>query len=150
MLVGPAALAQAPALTMSVAGKSSTMSVSALKAQPRARAEVRTEQGQTSVYEGVLVGDLLARAGAPVGPGMRGTDITAYVVATAADGYTVVFSLTELNPHFTDSNIIVADTVDGGPLPDGQGPLRLIAPKDKHGTRWARQLQRLEVVSVKK
>jgi DMSO/TMAO reductase YedYZ molybdopterin-dependent catalytic subunit len=149
-LMAAAATAQEQTLTVVAGGKTTTITAAQAKSLPRARAEARTEQGTINVYEGVLMGELLARAGAPVGPGMRGTDITSYVVATSTDGYTVVFSLTEINPHFTDSHIIVADTVDGQPLPAAQGPWRVIVPKDKYGTRWARQVQKLEVISVKK
>jgi hypothetical protein len=43
------------------------------------------------------------------------------------DGYQVVFALAELDPAFTSNDIIVADTVDGRPLVDDQGPLRIVA-----------------------
>jgi len=37
-------------------------------------------------YEGVLVSELLKRAGAPSGPELRGPAVAAYVVATGNDG----------------------------------------------------------------
>ena len=46
------------------------------------------------------------------------------------------------------SEILVADTVDGGPLSENQGPLRSVVPRDKRGARSVRMLQRLEVVRL--
>jgi hypothetical protein len=50
----------------------------------------------------------------------------------------VVFSLAELDPGFTSNDIIVADTIDGKPLFEYQGPLRIVAPHDKRGARSIR------------
>src|SRR5262245_1165837 len=71
---------------------------------PRTKVEIK-EEGRTVVYEGVLVGELLKRAGAPVGSAMRGDAVATYVAATASDGYRVVFSLAELDPEFTGSTV---------------------------------------------
>ena len=71
-------------------------------------------------------------------------------VASAKDGYQVVFSLAELDPALTSNDIIIADTVDGQPLFDYQGPLRIVAPRDKRGARSIRMLQRLDVVRLRK
>ena len=79
------------------------------------------------------MGELLKRAGAPVGRDLSGKAVATYVRATAKDGYQVVFSLAELDPGFTSNDIIVADTIDGKPLFDYQGPLRIVAPHDKQG-----------------
>ena len=72
------------------------------------------------------------------------------LVASASDGYQVVFSLAELDPGFTSNDIIVADTLDGKALFAYQGPLRIIAPKDSRAARSVRMLQRLDVVRLKK
>jgi DMSO/TMAO reductase YedYZ molybdopterin-dependent catalytic subunit len=61
-----------------------------------------------------------------------------------------VFSIGELDPALSRSEILVADTVDGGPLTAAQGPLRLVVPKDTRGARGVRMLQRLDVVRVKR
>jgi hypothetical protein len=64
---------------------------------------------------------------------LRGNAVASDVVASATDGYQVVFSLAELDPAFTSNDIIVADTIDGKPLFAYQGPLRIVAPKDSRG-----------------
>lgn len=145
------AQAQTPAAALTIGGDVATpvaLTQADLKAMPRAKVEMQ-EEGRTIVYEGVLVGELLKRAGAPLGTALRGDAVATYVIATASDGYRAVFSLAELDPAFTGSTIIVADSVDGKPLFAYQGPLRIVAPKDLRGARSVRMLQRLDVVRVK-
>jgi DMSO/TMAO reductase YedYZ molybdopterin-dependent catalytic subunit len=120
-----------------------------LKAFPRTSVEIE-EDGRRRRYEGVLVGEILKRAGVPLGAALRGAAVTAYVLAAAPDGYQVVFSVAELDPGFTSNDIIVADAVDGQPLPPHQGPLRIVAPKDARASRSIRMLERLDVVRLKK
>ena len=93
-----------------------------IKAMPRTTVTV-TEEGREVKYEGVLVGEILKRAEAPIGRDLTGQAVATYVLAKAKDGYQVVFSLPELDPAFTSNDIIVADTIDGNPLFDYQGPL---------------------------
>lgn len=127
-----------------------TLTPADLKAMPRTRVAQTDEDGKTSSYEGVLVGELLKRAGLPSGADLRGNALATYVLASAADGYQVVFSLGELDPGFSPNDIIVADTVDGKPLFDYQGPLRIVVPKDRRGARSVRMLERLDVVRLRK
>src|SRR5262245_9687065 len=127
-----------------------TLTAADLKTMARTRAEVKDEDGRTVVYEGVLAGEILKRAGAPLGADLRGNAVATYVVATASDGYQVVFSLAELDPGFTDNGIIVADTIGGKPLFAYQGPFRIVAPKDSRAARSIRMLMQLDVVRLKK
>ena len=94
--------------------------------------------------------ELLKRAGAPLGKALRGDAMATYVVASATDGYRVVFSLAELDPEFTNSEIIVADRTNGDALLPDQGPIRIVCPKDNAGARSVRMLERIEVVRLAK
>jgi cytochrome c peroxidase len=151
-LLSGAAWAQAVApSTLTVAGDVSaplSLTPADLKGMPRTRVEMK-EDGRTVVYEGVLVGEILKRAGAPVGADLRGNALATYVLASASDGYQVAFSLGELDPALTANDIIVADTIDGKPLFDYQGPFRIVVPKDSKAARSIRMLQRLDVVRLK-
>lgn len=102
------------------------------------------------VYEGVPLADLLKLAGTLHGDQLRGAAMATYVVIEAADGYRVVFSLAELDPGVQDSNVLVADKLDGHTLDDKVGPLRIVAPLDKRPARWIRMVQTIRVVSVPK
>jgi DMSO/TMAO reductase YedYZ molybdopterin-dependent catalytic subunit len=142
----------AAAPTLRVTGDTSSplsLGLSELMSLPRTRVEVK-EDGRSLSYEGVLVGEILKRAGAPLGAELRGNAVATYVVAFATDGYQVVFSLAELDPALTSNDIILADTLDGKPLFGYQGPFRIVAPKDSRGARSIRMLERLEVVRLRK
>ena len=105
-------------------------------------------EGKTEVYEGVALEELLRRAGVPQGSQLRGPAMATYVQADAADGYRVVFSIAELDADLQNSEVIVADTMDGGPLAEKIGPFRLVVPHDKRPARWVRMLQSITVVRV--
>jgi hypothetical protein len=120
-----------------------------LKAMPRTTVSV-IDQGREVKYSGVLIAEILTRAGAPLGRDFSGPAVATYVVATGKDGYAAIFSLGELDPAMTANDIIVADTLDGQPLFDYQGPYRIVAPHDKRGARGVRMLQKLDVVRLRK
>ena len=99
-------------------------------------------------YSGVALTDLLALAGAPPSDSLRGQTLTTYVLVEAADGYRVIFSLAELDGGFTDRVVLLADRVNGQPLPASEGPFRLIVPGEKRPARWARQVVRISLGRV--
>ena len=148
----PAAPAVERTAALAVAGDVPTpitLTAADLKAMPRTRVEA-ADHGRTAAHEGVLVSAILERAGVPMGGSLRGPALATGVIAHASDGYRVVFSVGELDPMLTKSEIIVADTTDGAPLEAQQGPLRLVVPKDTRGARSVRMLIRLEVVNLAK
>lgn len=129
--------------------KSVTLKPEELAAMPRT-STVMDSDGQKVTYEGVLVAEVLKRAGAPLGNQLRGDNVASYVVMSASDGYRALYSLAELDPAFTGSTVMVADKVDGKPLFAYQGPFRIVAPGDKAGARSVRMLERIEVVRLPK
>jgi hypothetical protein len=121
-----------------------------LAGMPREMVSLHEEDGSNVQYEGVLLREILTRAGAPLGKGLRGKALATYVLAKARDGYAVVFSLGEMDATFGNESILVADKRDGKPLFEYQGPFRLVCPNDKAGARSVRMLESLEVVRLKK
>jgi hypothetical protein len=96
-------------------------------------------------FEGVLLREILKKAGAPLDGQLRGTALASYVVARAKDGYQVVFSLGELDASMGNEQVLVADRQNGNPI-----PLRLVCSEDKVGARSVKMLEILEVVRLKK
>jgi hypothetical protein len=85
-----------PAQTLTIAGDITTpltLKPADLKALPRTTLTVHQDDGTTVTYEGVLVAELLKRAGAPLGRDLTGLALATYVLASASDGYRVVYSL---------------------------------------------------------
>jgi DMSO/TMAO reductase YedYZ molybdopterin-dependent catalytic subunit len=150
----PGSLAQSPAteVQLKIGGAVSTpvtLTGGDLKNMPRKTLRVfNPHDKKNEVYEGVLLEDLLRKAGAPLGEKLRGPSMALYVLVEAGDGYRVVFALAELDSGFLDSQVIVADTMDGAPLGENQGPFKLVAPHEKRPARWIRMLKSITVLSA--
>jgi DMSO/TMAO reductase YedYZ molybdopterin-dependent catalytic subunit len=146
--------AAAPSAQLTIGGAVTTpltLTLADLRAMPRQTLRVlNPHDNKTEVYEGVSLQELLRKAGAAQGEKVRGDVLATYVLAEADDGYRVVFSLAELDSGFLDSDVLVADTMDGAPLGPKQGPFRLVAPHEKRPARWVRMLRSITVVSVPK
>jgi DMSO/TMAO reductase YedYZ molybdopterin-dependent catalytic subunit len=123
------------------------LTVADLKKMPRKTLSLMNPHDRKKeTYEGVLLEELLHRAGVPQGEQLRGSSMATYVLAEAEDGYRVVFSLAELDSGILESEVIVADTVDGVPLSAQQGPFKLVAPHEKRPARWVRMLKSITVL----
>ena len=105
----PVAVAQtAPAAAeLKIGGAVSTplvLTLADLKNMPRKKLTVvNPHDKKTEAYEGVLLEELLRKAGVPQGENLRGPSMASYVLAEAADGYREVFSLAELDSGILDS-----------------------------------------------
>jgi DMSO/TMAO reductase YedYZ molybdopterin-dependent catalytic subunit len=145
------ASSSAPLLVIGDVAKPLSLSLDDLRHMSRTTVKAKSEQAeQEETYEGVPLATLLKQAGVPQGAQIRGKAMATYVVAEGADGYQVVFSIAELDSDFQDSDVVVADTLDGKPLNDKLGPLRLVAPHDKRPARWVRMLHLIKVVGIGK
>jgi DMSO/TMAO reductase YedYZ molybdopterin-dependent catalytic subunit len=100
-----------------------SLSLDDVRQLPRKTITVANEHaGENEVYEGTPLAGLLKQAGAVQGAQLRGKAMATYVVAEGSDGYRVIYSLAELDSDFQDSEVIVADTMNGKPLGDKLGP----------------------------
>jgi DMSO/TMAO reductase YedYZ molybdopterin-dependent catalytic subunit len=106
------------------------------------------EHGKSVNFEGVPLRLVLEKAGVAFGDSLRGKRLASYLLVEAADGYRAIFALPELDPAFTDRVILLADRVDGHPLDNKEGPLRIVVPGEKRMARWVRQVTALKVVQV--
>ena len=107
---------------------------------------VKGRDGKEHKYEGISVGDLLQKAGIEFGDALHQEAAATYLLAEAADRYRVVFALPEFDSPSADRLIVIADRVDGNPIPASNGPLQLLVPGDKGRGRWVRQLRSLTLV----
>ncbi|WP_336960410.1 molybdopterin-dependent oxidoreductase [Chryseobacterium contaminans] len=126
------------------------LSLADLSKMPRKEASLKDKDGSVHVYTGVSVQDILAKAGAPSGKELHGENISKYLLAKCKDGYQVLFSLAELDASIADKNVIVADTMDGKPLAESKGPLRIVAEGEKKPARSSYQLESLVIGQIKK
>jgi hypothetical protein len=145
-----AAEEKTPTLTLlNASGKETTFSPAEWGKLPPKKIKAKDpHSGVTSLYEGVLLSDLVRAAGAPLGKELRGPLLAAYVLAEGKDGYRVVYSIGEIDPDTGNAQILVANKKNGEPLSDFEGPYRLVLPQDKRGARWIRQVTRVSLHEV--
>jgi hypothetical protein len=103
-----------------------------------------------ATYEGVLLRDVIAVAGTPLGEALHGAAaLSRFVRVSARDGYAVVFSIAELDAGFSDATVLLADVRDGQRLVSEAGPLQIVALDDKRAARSIRQVVKIEVREAK-
>jgi hypothetical protein len=108
--------------------------------------DVRVEDagGGVTIYHGMPLLAVLEKSGLDLKT-MAGQRKTAgeVVLATARDGYTVVFSVGELQMNRANPKVFLVAESGSGPLPENEGPVRLIVYGDV--VRSAYGLARIEL-----
>jgi hypothetical protein len=127
-------------LTLTIDGKSTTLSVADLQAMSQKAVSVHNEHTKKDeTYGGVPLGVVLAKYGFPVDKTTHQKMLRSYLIAEGTDRYRVLFSVTEIEASEHDGDVLVATSMDGKPL--GQdGQLKLVDRGDKKPQRWVRNL----------
>lgn len=147
--LGIAAAVPAHAQTLSVKTPSGSVAFTATELAAMPRRQVTVGEGATALtFEGVQVGDLLARTGAASGEEVHGQAFAHYVLVRSRDGYLTVLSLAETNPSVRRDPVIVADRMNGDRIDEREGPFRLVVGGDLRMARSARQVSAIEVRPV--
>lgn len=144
----PVAMTAGPsAVQIVVEGKTASVDGAMLAGKPRKSVTVTNAHTKNvETYSGVLLADLLT--GAPLGAALHGKALATYVVVEGADHYRAVLSLAEVDPSFHSGDVLLADTLDGKPIGDKDGPFKLVVSEDKRPARWVRNLASITVVAV--
>ena len=131
-------------LKVTFGDKSAEWTPEKLAALPHTTVTVFNEHIKANqTFSGVPLTNLLTLLGVASKP--RGRDLALYVVAEGSDGYKVVYSIGEVTPDVHDGTVIVADALEGKPIP-GTGPLQLVATGEKRPARWVRNLVAIRVI----
>lgn len=72
------------------------------------------------------------------------------LVASAPDGFQAVFSCAELNPTMGRTKAFLVWQMDGKALPPDAGAFRLIVPSDQERARCIYQLNRIDIIDMRK
>lgn len=115
-----------------------------------------TSHGQKHVYHCIALVSLLKAAGVPVefkmnpkaDPKLKSHPLRFVVGARGRDGYVVAFSVAELLPEIGNRHVWVAIDEDGQPIPDQEGPIRLLSPDDQLPARSVHQLAEISLLDV--
>jgi hypothetical protein len=147
-LILPAALAHSQQLTIQTEnGKPTVLTRADIEALPRIKVTT-SASAASATFEGAALKAVLEKAGVGFGETLKGKRMASCLLVEAADGYRVVIALPEIDPAFTDKQIVLAFLKDGKPLDDKEGPYRIVIPDEKRMARWARQVTTLKIVAV--
>ena len=132
-------------LTVSVAGKTVTMSVAELAGMPQKTVTVHNAHRDVDeTYTGVALTDVLAK----VGEGAVGKPLLrSYVRAEGTDKYWVLYSGIEIEAASHVGDVMVATSVGGKALGES-GAFMLVSTEDKKPQRWVRNLAGLTLVKL--
>jgi hypothetical protein len=129
-------------------GKTLNFSPDELAVLPHKQVSVFNAHSKANeTYSGVLLADLLGKAGVPLGESMRGKLFMTGIVAQGMDNYSVLYSLAEVDPSIHTGDVIVADTLDGQKL-GKDGAFKMVSSEEKRPARWVRNLTSISVVKV--
>jgi hypothetical protein len=129
-------------------GKTLTLSPDQFAALPHKSVAVFNAHSKAQEqYAGVPLADLLSQVGVPLGESVRGKLFLIGVIATGSDGYSVLYSLAEVDPAIHTGEVIVADTLNGQKL-GKDGAFKMVSSEERRPARWVRNLTSITVVKV--
>ena len=104
-----------------------------------------TVQGNT--YSGVLLYDLLQEVGVQTA-NKKNDFLHKGIAVIGSDGYSCVLADGEIQPRFGNEQILIAFTLNGKPLAEGDGFARLVVPSDSKMGRFVSNLVEIQVVEL--
>ena len=125
--------------------KTITLSANDIAAMPHITIDIKAHDGNMHSYSGVVLMNLLQKAGVKMGDSAKKNVSSSYVLITATDTYKAVYALSEVDTLQSNKTIILADKTDGKPLPQNALPYQIIATGEKIHARMIRQVVSIEV-----
>jgi len=145
-LLATSACAQTAGVSVTnAAGKKTAYSLADLKSFPQVSLDVIGEDGAAHHYTGVDLYDLLSRSDVPFGKEVRRKTLNSYLRVSAADQYSVLYALAEVDTFLSEKKMILAYLKDRQPLPVNFGPLQLIVTGEKKHARLIRQVTAFDI-----
>ena len=132
-------------VTVTVDGKTITLSLADLRAMPQTTVHVHNaHRNLDEDYTGPLASLVLERAGLVASPRTEHMLLHSTVTASATDHYFVVYSAAEIEPMLSHNQVIVAVSKAGAADSEGGG-IQLINTTDAKPARWVHGLSSLRV-----
>jgi hypothetical protein len=143
-----AASVQCQSLTIQTeTGKQTVLARADLEALPHSRVTTGAPDSPVT-YDVVTLKTLLEKARITFHK-LSGKMLASCLLVEAADGYRVVIALPEIDPAFTNTQILLAFLRRWELLDEKQGPYRIVIPDEKRMTRSVRQVTTLKIVDVR-
>lgn len=145
LLQAPYAQAQEPFFTIRFGTCDTTLDARSLSTLHVHAAQVENRDGVRHTFAGPRLIDVLNEGC----PALKEVDkrerVTLVVRVISADGYSAAVTLMEADTTFSPTPALLALTMDGRPLDEHNGPVKLIVPGDRRQGRHVRRVSRLVV-----
>jgi hypothetical protein len=142
-------LAQTNSINITNAGnKTTTFTLADLQSFPQTTLNVAGEDGVMHNYTGFDLYAVLSKAGVAFGKDVRKQTINSYMLIKAADNYSVVYALAEVDSFFQPRKYWWLLRKDDNPLPANFGPLQIIATDEKRHARLIRMVTDINIIKV--
>jgi hypothetical protein len=129
-------------------GRVTTLTIEDLLKLPQVTVKVHNaHRNADESYTGPLLADVLVRAGLKSTTETQPLILHSSIVATGTDHYFVLYSVAEVEPAFSNGQVIVAVMKAGLPNTEG-GLIQLVNTTDAKPARWLHGLSDLNVISV--
>ena len=116
--------------------------IAALPRQSETTKRKGTQGEESTEWSGPLLWDVLT-ADKAIDPDKHAEYVRMTLLIAGRDGYTVRIALAEIAPDFAGKPVLLADRMNGAPLPDGA--LQLIVPNEKRAGRSVRKPVRITI-----
>ena len=138
---------QSPApLTVIVDGVARSVPAASLRSLPRDTMQLTFHDQPAVTYEGISLAAILKTVGVRT-DSLRGPALATRIVSESSDGFRVVLALADLDPSLGGRRVLLADRMDGKPLPPAEGPWRLLVGGDLQPSRSARRVLRIRIAT---
>jgi hypothetical protein len=129
-------------------GKQIVLEQADIEALPHTK--VTTHASDTpATFEGITLNDLLGKAGIEFGQTLKDKRLASCLLVGAADRYRVVIALPELDPAFTDKQIVLFCETESHWTQKRRRTALSYPMVVKRMARWVRQVATLKIVEVK-
>ena len=125
-------------------GKTLVITPAVLEGLPRDEAKM-VNHSVSHTYEGVVLTALLKLVDAPTGARVHEAAVKDYLVITGGDGFRAVLDLAQTDSSVQAHPVILADHMDGAPLPAHDAPYRVVVDGDRKPSRSVYAVKRIEV-----
>jgi hypothetical protein len=129
-------------------GQKSALTLAELDALPQVQVNAN-EHGTSHVFKGALLGDVLAKVGAPAGKAIHGKELSDVVIVEARDGYKVALELAGTDLTMRGDRVILAARMDGAALDSNRGPFQLVVEGDLRPSRAVRMVSAIHLERVR-
>jgi hypothetical protein len=128
-------------------GCDTVLTMARLQQLPSRTVEIKGRDGQSAIYTGALLWDVIGTGCPDVTAAEKRDRIGMAVRVESWDGYHAIIALMEADTSFREHPVLLTWARNGVALDGHDGPLQLIIPDDKRHARDVRRVKQVNIVT---